>query len=229
MRKGQKSSKPHPNLVDVRGQKFGAWTVCMADPVRNENGQTAWLCRCDCGTERVVVSQPLRSGLTKSCGCLMGDFVSKSKTKHGHSANVTRRAPKAVSEQAAINKKLLKEEKRRSFEARTAYRQSATYKRWMSMRKRVRDKTPDVFKHYGAKGITVCERWNNFENFLADMGECPEGLTLDRIDPNKSYGPDNCRWATWSMQVRQRTMLEVCPNCRCLRQVIGSDRPGVPS
>lgn len=77
-----------------------------------------------------------------------------------------------------------------------------TYQTWLSMKRRCYEVTAQNYKHYGAKGIAVCDRWlHSFENFLADMGERPEGKTLDRIDRAKNYEPSNCRWATQSEQM----------------------------
>lgn len=73
------------------------------------------------------------------------------------------------------------------------------------MMQRCRSKQPKAFKKYGGRGITVCERWHFYPNFLADMGACPGPLmTVDRIDNARGYEPGNCRWATKAEQSRNR-------------------------
>lgn len=67
---------------------------------------------------------------------------------------------------------------------------------WKNMKARCFNKARPGYKNYGGRGITVCDRWLVFENFLADMGECPEGRSLDRINNDGNYEPSNCRWAT---------------------------------
>jgi len=73
------------------------------------------------------------------------------------------------------------------------------------MKRRCYDVRAASYERYGAVGITVCRRWlKSFANFLADMGERPEGMTLDRKNPSKNYSPGNCRWATKEEQARNR-------------------------
>ena len=76
---------------------------------------------------------------------------------------------------------------------------------WLQMRARCQNLKHPAFKHYGGRGIRVCEAWEKFESFYADMGDRPsKNLTLDRIDNNGNYEPGNCRWATWSQQNRNK-------------------------
>lgn len=78
---------------------------------------------------------------------------------------------------------------------------SFTYRSWEAMRCRCRDAARVEYKHYGGRGITVCQRWeNSFPAFLEDMGERPPGTTLDRVDTDGNYEPGNCRWATMQEQ-----------------------------
>jgi len=73
---------------------------------------------------------------------------------------------------------------------------SPTYRVWSDMKSRCLNPTHHAFGRYGGRGITVCERWVLFENFLSDMGHKPEGLWLERKNNSKGYSAENCYWAT---------------------------------
>lgn len=87
---------------------------------------------------------------------------------------------------------------------------SRTHSCWNAMLQRCRNETNASFKDYGARGIFVCERWTRFKNFLADMGEQPPGLSLERKDNDGPYCKENCVWATRRAQARNKR------NNRCL-------------
>jgi len=90
--------------------------------------------------------------------------------------------------------------------ARTTHGQSSREKRtraysaWANMLNRCKNKADAKYPRWGGRGIRVCKRWHKYENFLADMGEPPEGLSLDRKDNDGDYKPSNCRWANAEVQ-----------------------------
>jgi hypothetical protein len=85
-------------------------------------------------------------------------------------------------------------------------RQHFMYNAWAGMINRCHNPNNSSYERYGARGVYVCQRWrDDFLNFLADMGERPDGMTLDRIKPHGPYEPDNCRWATPAEQRANRT------------------------
>ena len=84
-------------------------------------------------------------------------------------------------------------------------RYSKAYSSWRSMKRRCYQETNKVFHNYGGRGIKVCDRWlESFENFYNDMGNCPNNYSLDRIDSNGNYTPENCRWSTNIEQQRNK-------------------------
>jgi len=162
---------------DMTGQRFGR-LVCVA-PIPTAGKSMSWECICDCGTIRIVVRGNLLSGGVKSCGCLKSDVSRNSKHGLTNGRNATINGKKRAN-------------------------RIGTYSSWEAMRSRCNNPNNPGYHWYGGRGIKVCERWDDFDNFLWDMGERPEGKTLDRIDVNGNYEKSNCKWSTPLEQTQNR-------------------------
>lgn len=165
------------------GRVFGRLTVLEEEsPSPSNDGNHYYRCACACGNEKTVRWKNMLKGRTKSCGCLYNEHQAEMKSLK--EANLKIRAEKK-SEKVALPR-------------RGGHPLNSTYTKMIA---RCENKKHDSYRYYGARGVGVCARWrNDFWAFVEDMGPRPEGATLDRIDGNGNYGPDNCRWASKEIQ-----------------------------
>jgi len=145
------------------GERFNSLTVLKELKDRNKNGHILYSCKCDCGNIKTILGASIRSGSTKSCGCL----VTKTNGKH------------------------LKEK-------------SKIYKTWIGIKTRCFNKNSNIYKNYGGRGISMCETWKDFNVFYKDMGDVPNGMSIDRIDVNGDYKKSNCKWSNHKEQSRNK-------------------------
>ena len=114
--------------------------------------------------------------------------------------------------------------------ARNAYARRPERSIWKNMRARCSDPKHAAYANYGGRGITVCQRWESFDSFLADMGPRPEGMTIERLDPDKDYSPENCIWASRKVQSRnRRDNRRITFGGRTLCLVEWSEETGIPA
>jgi len=213
-------------IIDLLGQRFGRLLVIGRHYSSTKKG-VRWLCRCDCGEIKSVSVCHINK--QQSCGCLAKDII-RNKFLVNLTGKTFGRLT-VISAAASRNKKTcwncicvcgnkkvvsggsLKRGKTRSCgclqrealkKNRTTHGKSKTltYGVWGAMKRRCYDEKNKHYKDYGGRGITVCERWHKFEYFLEDMGEKPNGFSIERIDNNVGYFKENCFWASPLIQSR---------------------------
>lgn len=163
----------YPN--DITWVIFGRLTVMEKAGVKNQGkkgSKSLWLCKCDCGNEKIVLRNSLVSGNTHSCGCLEKETKETIHLKHGMA-------------------------------------KTRIWSIWVNMKDRCERKSNKSFMYYGGKGIKVCDEWKkDFKSFYnwSMLNGYTDELTIDRINCQGDYEPNNCRWETMKKQVRNRSI-----------------------
>lgn len=157
---------------------------------------SVWLCSCLCGNTITVRAGPLRNGNTKSCGCLH-----KERCDSFGSIMLHKHLTHGLSKHP-------------------------TFRSWGAMKQRCLNKNHHAYSEYGGRGIGVCDRWLDFSNFVSDMGLRPDGTSLDRVDNNGGYSPENCIWSNWTKQNRNKRGVKLTEHV--VKQIRLLDSQGVP-
>jgi hypothetical protein len=162
-------------INDIVGQKFGRLTVIEDSGKRHKDYEVLWVCICSCGTKKEIRGDHLKSGNTKSCGCLRKEknvFL----FKHGDAKKIK------------------------------GLRVVRLYRIWNGMKARCLIKNHPQYHRYGGRAIRICRLWLNnymaFKTWALSHGY-QENLTIDRINNNGNYTPENCQWITKSENTRK--------------------------
>jgi hypothetical protein len=153
-------------VKDLTKKRFGSLVVISRFGHDNTKKNTSWLCKCDCGKEKII-NRPLLIAGTDNCGCLTSKRTIERFTTHGKT-------------------------------------NSQCYKHWEYMKTRCLNEKCKAYKNYGGRGIKICDEWMGFENFHRDMGDPGSRMSLERIDNEKGYFKENCKWIPVKEQSKNR-------------------------
>lgn len=174
-------------VIDLTGQRFGRLIVIGKSPIKAKSG-SQWVCNCECGNTVTVARCSLVSNHTKSCGCTRKQFLSEKKPTFKHGGET------------------MKDGKRRE----------RLYMVWSGMKERCYSPKHNRYQSYGERGITICEEWRDdyaaFRDWAMANGydpTAPRGAcTIDRIDVDGDYCPENCRWVSMAVQSKNKRKIK---------------------
>jgi hypothetical protein len=211
-----RSEKSKERALNLAGKRFGRLTVI--DRAKNRGPRAFWNCVCDCGENSVVQTYQLVSGHTRSCGCLKKDMPNSGRFKP---SNKPRVEPSLKPNKPHYSKERL-------------------YGVWKGMKARCYCPNASGYQNYGGRGITVCEDWTGNDGYLRfrewayshgyDDSASNRKCTLDRINANGNYGPDNCRWVDTKTQANNtRRNIQITVAGETHTRTEWAERLGVPS